>query len=117
MTTPHMVELLPLEVPAYAQVKLKPGNRQDGFHSGMKVFLPDIDPQTLSVMCDEWRAAVFSKAGTIDPHRGDRTALAAHVAEGDAVQAAFRDATGVINDKPLPALVADRLERVARAHG
>ena len=44
--------------------------RQDGFNpdAAPKWALKDVDVETLSMLCDAYRADIFHKAGKNDPH-------------------------------------------------
>lgn len=61
------IELKPFQVPNYVMVKQKVGLRQDGVSfDSPKYHVKDLDVDTLSQLCDEFRAAVFSKAEKLD---------------------------------------------------
>ncbi len=60
-------ELQPFTVPNYVIVKMPPRPRQDGFVESPKYALAELTPDVLAVLCDEFRAAVFAKAGRRDP--------------------------------------------------
>lgn len=61
------VELKPFIVPNYALQVSKSGKREDGFIEDQKFHLSDLDPITLSNLCDEFRREVFRKAGKEQP--------------------------------------------------
>ena len=65
------IELIPFDVPDYAQQYAAPESRQDGvtFTREKKWALKDLDVETLSDLCDEFRFEVFKKAGKTDPRR------------------------------------------------
>lgn len=61
------LELRPFEVPNYVSVNESPSARQEGFIEGRKFHLSELDEETLSGLCDEFRAQVFAKAGKTCP--------------------------------------------------
>lgn len=61
------IKLKPFTVPNYVLVDLPPGKREDGLQEPPKYRLEDLDPATLGAMCDEFREAVFTKAGIPRP--------------------------------------------------
>lgn len=61
------IELLPMHVPDYVLQKQVPRPRQLGFTEAIKYHISDLPSQTLSALCDEFRNAVFEKAGKKDP--------------------------------------------------
>ena len=61
------LKLRPWMVPNFATVEQPPGRRQDGWKDVPGIPLADIDPDTLSAMCDDYRAAIFANAGKPDP--------------------------------------------------
>lgn len=61
------VELLPFQVPNFVIQKVDARPREEGFTPGPKYRLADVDAETLSRLCDDFRAAVFEKADKIDP--------------------------------------------------
>lgn len=61
------VELKPFMTPNFVITEMPPGVRQDGFKEAPKLPLSDVDASTLSMLCDQFRADVFEKAGKQDP--------------------------------------------------
>ena len=62
------VELVPFSVPNYVIVKMPPRSRQEGLDSNAPKFeLKDLDAEELSKMCNDFRKAIFCKAGKKDP--------------------------------------------------
>lgn len=61
------IELEPFRVPNYVMVKQKAGLRQDGARlDSPKYHVKDLDIDTLSQLCDEFREAIFAKAEKLD---------------------------------------------------
>ena len=66
------LKLKPFQVPNFVVTEQAPGKREDGWKE-LPVFpLSAVDADTLGEMCDEFRAAIFSKAGKADS-AGSRT--------------------------------------------
>ena len=63
------VELQPMGTPNFVLLKGEPANRQEGLKEAVKWALKDIPANTLSDLCDEFRATVFQKAGKLDPKK------------------------------------------------
>jgi hypothetical protein len=63
------VELQPFTVPNYVRQSMPPVKRQDGWHEAPIHPLGDLDAETLAQLCDDFRRAVFEKAGKADPSR------------------------------------------------
>lgn len=61
------VRLLPFSTPNYVIAASEPVMRQDGFKEAPKWPLSELDAETLAAMCDDFRAAIFKKAGKPDP--------------------------------------------------
>lgn len=61
------IELIPFRVPNCAIQKGFPGKRQDGLKEAKTYALSNLATDTLSEMCDEFRAEIFKKAGKEDP--------------------------------------------------
>jgi hypothetical protein len=61
------IKTKPFSVPNFVLQDVKARPRQDGFHETPSFPLSDFDGDELSAMCDEFRAAVFRKAGKQDP--------------------------------------------------
>jgi hypothetical protein len=61
------VELQPFSVPNFVLTVQEARPRQDGFQETPNLALSDLDPPTLEMLCDEFRDAVFSKAGKQQP--------------------------------------------------
>lgn len=70
------VRLKPFTVPNYVSASSEressPADRVMGHSDAPKFHLCDLDAQTLSDLCDEFRASVFAKAAKADPHKPDR---------------------------------------------
>ena len=66
MKTSIEIELQPFTVPNFVIPLRKPRPRQDGFESAPGLPLSDLSAETLTLMCDEFRSAVFKKAGLSD---------------------------------------------------
>lgn len=64
----HTVELIPFSVPGQVTAKTVPGPRSDGFQEIPKFSLGELDQETLSELCNEFRRSVFKKAGKDDPY-------------------------------------------------
>jgi hypothetical protein len=60
-------KLRPFTVPNYVIEETEPRPKQEGFKEAPKHLLADLEPQTLAQMCDDFRTAVFAKAGMKDP--------------------------------------------------
>jgi hypothetical protein len=58
--------ITPFMVPNFVSIQMPPGLRQDGFKPNPSIPLSDLDMFTLGKLCDEFRAAVFAKAGKQD---------------------------------------------------
>lgn len=62
------IELQPFSTPNFVSIKpFHVGQKQDGFAESPKYPLSDLDPETLSDLCDQFRKDIFSKAQKIDP--------------------------------------------------
>ncbi len=59
--------LRPFGLPNFAVVETGPRPKQEGVVEPPRFHLSDLEPQTLSELCDEFRAGVFEKAGKKDP--------------------------------------------------
>lgn len=81
MSTPikMSVELRPFLVPQFVTWPSPMRPRQDGITPPISIPLRDLDADTLSALCDEFRAGVFKMAGKDDPN-------AALTAERDAAR-------------------------------
>lgn len=66
-TVVKSVILQPMTVPNYVIQHMPPGKRDEGFREAPKYALSELDANTLSLLCDEFRANVFQKAGIKDP--------------------------------------------------
>lgn len=64
------IKTRPFNVPNFVLQEAKIRPRSDGFHEAPSFPLSDFDADELSQMCDEFRAAVFKKAGKQDPMTG-----------------------------------------------
>lgn len=63
----HSVNLRPFSVPSYVIQEVPPRTRQEGIVEAPTYRLDELDAETLAAMCDEFRRAVFHKAGKQDP--------------------------------------------------
>ena len=63
----HKIKLRPFQVPNFALAEQSPGERQDGFKQAPSFALKDLESHTLAQLCRDFRAAVFAKAGKVDP--------------------------------------------------
>lgn len=63
------VRLRPFSVPNFVLVEAAPTSRSEGFCETPKFPLADLEAATLAELCDEFRAAVFAKAGKADPRK------------------------------------------------
>lgn len=62
------VTLKPFTVPNFVIIETPPGRRQDGVDfESPKVALNDLEPEDLDRLCEEFRRAVFDKAGKCQP--------------------------------------------------
>lgn len=61
------VELRPFMVPNFVIQVTPAAPRQQGLREAPCYSLDEVDADTLARMCDEFRAAVFAKAGKADP--------------------------------------------------
>lgn len=63
------LELQPFTTPNFVIGKMPARQKQDGIIEGPKWELAEVDADVLARLCDEFRAAVFTKAGKADPAR------------------------------------------------
>lgn len=61
------INLKPFNVPNFVLPIFRTGLRQDGLKEISGFPLSEIEPETLSDMCDEFRKSIFEKAGKKDP--------------------------------------------------
>lgn len=61
------IPLVPFSTPNYVTMQMPDRPRQEGFVEAPKYALSELEPEVLSGLCDEFRAAVFKKAGKRDP--------------------------------------------------
>ena len=61
------MKIRPFQIPNFVSLEQPPGRRQDGMKAAITVPVGDLDPQTLSDLCDEFRAALFAKVQKPDP--------------------------------------------------
>lgn len=59
----HTIELHPFKVPNFVRQVMPPRPKQDGMTELPAIPLSDLSAETLDAMCDEFRNAVFQKAG------------------------------------------------------
>jgi hypothetical protein len=62
-------KLRPFMTPNFVSVEMPPRPRQEGLVEAPKFALAELDAETLSELCDEFRADVFRKANKTDPRR------------------------------------------------
>jgi len=67
MHTKIKVELVPFKVPNFVIAMGEPGAERDGLMCSMAVSLSELDSETLNVLCSDFRAEVFKKAGVLFP--------------------------------------------------
>ena len=60
------LKLKPFQVPNFVVTEQAPGKREDGWKEFPGFPLSAVDADTLGEMCDEFRAAIFAKAGMAD---------------------------------------------------
>ena len=63
----HSIKLQPFAVPDDAIPAGGTGRRQDGPLFRTPIPLSELSPETLSALCDNFRSAVFQRAGKLDP--------------------------------------------------
>ncbi len=61
------IELRGFTVPNFVIQVVPPRPRQEGFTEAPKYALAEIPAEDLASLCDDFRAAVFAKAGKADP--------------------------------------------------
>ncbi len=61
------VKLQPFSVPNYVLAEPSAFMGKEGFNGVPKWELRDVDSQTLSDLCDQYRKDIFTKAGKADP--------------------------------------------------
>lgn len=61
------IPLRPFNVPNFVIMDTPSGSRNEGLKDPPSFPVSAVDEQTLSLMCDDFRAGVFAKAGKIDP--------------------------------------------------
>ena len=61
------INLKPFESPSHVLMGANPGPRQDGFQGATRFPLKEVDSDSLSKLCDQFRKDVFTKAGKRDP--------------------------------------------------
>lgn len=62
------VKLVAWSVPNYVTAEKLPGRKHDSFgNTGSQWDLTEVDEETLSDMCDQFRKDVFTRAKKIDP--------------------------------------------------
>jgi hypothetical protein len=70
MKVTHEVEVQPFTTPNFVITVMPPGARQEGIKEAPKIPLADMEAATLSLLCDQFREEIFSKAGKKDPRLG-----------------------------------------------
>jgi hypothetical protein len=63
------IQLRGFTVPNFVLQVMPEGKRQDGWKEAPSYPLSEVDAETLAAMCEEFREAVFAKAGKKDPVR------------------------------------------------
>jgi hypothetical protein len=61
------IKLQPFSIPNYVIMEVPPRSRQEGMVESPKFKLEELDAETLESLCDDFRKAVFAKAGKTDP--------------------------------------------------
>ena len=61
------VDLKPFNTPNFVVPLIANGKREDGYSSTPGIPLLEVDADTLSELCDDFRAEVFQKANKEDP--------------------------------------------------
>ena len=61
------IELRPFTVPNFVIQVTAPRPKQEGMREAPSYALEEVDADTLATMCSDFRAAVFAKAGKLDP--------------------------------------------------
>ncbi len=67
MSIETRIRLQPFRTPNFALIEPKLGSRQEGFKEADKYALSELDAATLDLLCDQFRADIFTKAGKRDP--------------------------------------------------
>lgn len=65
----HKVKLRPFRVPIFVHQEASSAPRHEGFSAAPAFALKELDDDTLSGLCDEFRAAVFREARRPDPRQ------------------------------------------------
>jgi len=63
------IKLKPFNTPNFVLAEMPPRPRQEGFRDGPSWALKEVDTETLSRLCDDFRAEVFRKAEKADPKK------------------------------------------------
>jgi len=63
------IDPIPWITPNFVCLKMPARPRQEGFQPSPSIPLKDVDAETLSKLCDDFRAEVFSKACQADPKK------------------------------------------------
>ncbi len=63
------IKLRGFTVPNFVVPEVPPLSREEGFHPSGSIPLGDLDPDTLSDLCDQFRFDVFKRAGKADPSK------------------------------------------------
>lgn len=61
------VKLQPFSTPNFVIAEQRPGVKQDGIVEAPKWHINEVDINTLSELCDQFRKDIFEKAGKFDP--------------------------------------------------
>lgn len=67
------IELQPVRTPNFILQKVEPQSRQDGFQEPPAYAVKDLEAQTISELCDQFRKDMFAKAGKTDPREEENT--------------------------------------------
>lgn len=67
MSPKMQVDVMAWTTPNFVRLKMPPGQRQDGWNDAPGIPLGEINADVLSMLCDDFRAEVFKKAGKVDP--------------------------------------------------
>lgn len=61
------IKLDPFPVPSHVTTENLPSTRQEGWQDKPKFELKNLEPEALAELCDNFREAVFKRAGKLDP--------------------------------------------------
>ena len=63
----YRMQVHSFSIPTHVYLKTPPQSRQHGWLDPIRVQLRELEPETLSQLCSEFRADVFRQAGLADP--------------------------------------------------